>query len=140
MDEQQTIKTFTVDEANSLLPKISESVERASFLFQRLRSLTKDIEDLNYIWGKDVADPGNMDNQYYLERVAARERAMGEINAIVSDISSLGCIVKDAENGLIDFYHEKNGEIIFLCWRFGEKRIEHWHPVDGGFRTRQSLK
>jgi len=139
MDKQQTMKTFSVEEANNLLPVISGGVERISFLFQRLRSLTKDIEDLQYIWGKDVADSGNMDNAYYLEKVGLRERAAKEVNGIISDINSLGCVVKDAENGLVDFYHENKGEMVFLCWKHGEKRVEHWHAVEAGFGTRQHI-
>ena len=139
MDEQQTVKTFTVEEANRLLPQISGGIERTSFLFDRLRSLTKDIEDLHYIWGKDITDSANMDNSYYLEKIGLRERAVKEINSIVADITSLGCVVKDAENGLVDFYSDNKGELVFLCWRYGEKTITQWHAIDGGFQTRQHI-
>jgi hypothetical protein len=32
-----------------------------------------------------------------------------------------------------------DGELVLLCWRRGETRIEYWHTVEAGFRGRQPL-
>jgi hypothetical protein len=29
--------------------------------------------------------------------------------------------------------------VVYLCWRFGEDRIGHWHELDGGFAGRRPL-
>ena len=41
--------------------------------------------------------------------------------------------------GLIDFYGLLDDRLIFLCWRYGEERISHWHEVDAGFADRQPI-
>jgi hypothetical protein len=29
--------------------------------------------------------------------------------------------------------------MVYLCWKLGEDRVEHWHELDTGFSGRQSL-
>jgi hypothetical protein len=59
--------------------------------------------------------------------------------AAASEIDSLGCVLKDIDQGLIDFPHELGEEVVFLCWQFGEPRIVAWHSVETGFSDRQPL-
>ena len=56
-----------------------------------------------------------------------------------SEIDSLGCLLKDIDQGLIDFPHEQGEDVVFLCWQFGEPRIVAWHSVETGFSDRQPL-
>ena len=65
----------------------------------------------------------------------SRERFRTELAAI----SRHGCILRDLELGLIDFYTMAQGRVVCLCWRRGEPRIEHWHPLDEGFSGRRRL-
>jgi hypothetical protein len=55
-------------------------------------------------------------------------------------VNALGCLVKDVEQGLVDFYSMLDGEAVFLCWQFGEPGVTHWHPVDEGFAGRQPIE
>jgi hypothetical protein len=48
--------------------------------------------------------------------------------------------VKDLETGLVDFYAERDGESVFLCWQFGEPSVAYWHPIEGGFAARQPIE
>jgi hypothetical protein len=47
--------------------------------------------------------------------------------------------LKDLQMGLIDFYHEREGRIVYLCWRLGEPEVLFWHDLDTGFAGRQLL-
>ena len=38
-----------------------------------------------------------------------------------------------------DFYHERDGELVFLCFKLGESDITHWHSLAGGFAGREPL-
>jgi hypothetical protein len=51
----------------------------------------------------------------------------------------MGVVVKDLETGLLDFPTERDGEVVFLCWRYGEPSVAHWHSLDAGFAGRQPL-
>ena len=57
----------------------------------------------------------------------------------LEQIRALGGEVKDLDMGLVDFPGRRENEDILLCWRLGEKRIEYWHAVDGGFANRKLL-
>jgi len=134
------VRTFTLEEANELLPFITESLNKAFVLNERIKSLTNDIENLVSIWGKDVLERGHIDNAYYFSKVTERESVYQGMINLVNGIQANGCIVKDIETGLVDFYFSNNGELAFLCWKYGEQRIKHWHPVDEGFKTRRPIR
>jgi hypothetical protein len=39
----------------------------------------------------------------------------------------------------MDFYAIAGDRLIFLCWQLGEAEVAHWHPLQGGFASRQPL-
>jgi hypothetical protein len=72
---------------------------------------------------------------------AARlKRLAGEIGAAVERINDMGCLVKDLEQGLVDFYSTMDDEPVFLCWQFGEPAVTHWHPLEEGFASRRPIE
>ena len=36
-------------------------------------------------------------------------------------------MIKDPTTGLLDFYAWKDDDVVFLCWKYGEDTIRHWH-------------
>jgi hypothetical protein len=64
----------------------------------------------------------------------------GEITGAVERINELGCLVKDVEIGLVDFYAMVDGEPAFLCWQFGERAVSHWHGIDEGYAGRKPIE
>lgn len=134
------IRTFTLKEANELLPHISRMLDAVFSLNHRIKSLTADIENLISIWGKDVLEKDHIDNAYYFGRVSEREETFQQLIRKINELQSLGCIIKDPEKGLIDFYYDNYGELVFLCWKYGEDKIKHWHTLDGGFGNRVDLE
>ena len=137
--ENRALRTFTLNEANSLLPHIGPLVSNAFHINKKVKSLTGDIENLLSIWGKDVTERGHLDFDYYSHMASQRNATINELMDIANQIQSLGCVIKDLDNGLVDFYHENNGRLVFLCWKYGEDKIKYWHPVDGGFQSRSSV-
>jgi hypothetical protein len=53
-------------------------------------------------------------------------------------LEDLGIEIKAAD-GLVDFRSLRDGEVVYLCWRFGEDRITHWHRLDSGFAGRRAI-
>ncbi|MBI5546258.1 MAG: DUF2203 family protein, partial [Deltaproteobacteria bacterium] len=51
----------------------------------------------------------------------------------------LGVEVKSAE-GLVDFRSLRNGALVHLCWRLGEDRVAHWHPITSGYSGRAPIE
>jgi len=130
-------RIFSVEEANELVPTLELELGRVARLRGELGTL---IEALG---GAEVAvailqdggepPPGRAEEARRLKSVAA------QISGAVERVSELGCLVKDLEIGLVDFYAMKDNEPIFLCWQFGEPAVAHWHSIDGGFSSRQPI-
>ena len=54
-------------------------------------------------------------------------------------LQELGIVLRDPSIGLIDFFHQRGGETVFLCWKLGEATVEWWHPVHTGIAGREHL-
>jgi hypothetical protein len=67
-------------------------------------------------------------------------RTTTEMNAIMEKITGMGIEVKDLEQGLVDFRSEREGRVVYLCWKLGEEHIDWWHELDTGFAGRQPLE
>lgn len=65
--------------------------------------------------------------------------AFKQVRQAIEAIQGHGVLVKDVNNGLLDFPAERDGDVVFLCWRHDEPRVEHWHDVDSGYAGRQPL-
>lgn len=65
--------------------------------------------------------------------------AVDEMNSLLREIGDLGCEVKDVEQGLVDFPHQRGDHVVYLCWKSGEDRIRFWHELSTGFAGRKPL-
>jgi len=54
-------------------------------------------------------------------------------------IMERGIVLRDVEQGVVDFTSLRDGREVYLCWLAGESSITHWHDVDAGFSRRQRL-
>ena len=117
------MKTFTLDEAQSLLPLVQSLLNRATESKEAARKLQEEMQDISAAQKRRIA----------LEALVQRAKdALDEIDAI-------GVQVKDLDSGLMDFPCLLEGETVLLCWKRGEERIEFWHRVEDGFAGRQPI-
>ena len=129
------LKVFTLEEANQLLPLLSDLLMD----LQEKRDLVAEIEvqvDAHEL----VSDRANsIPAQELSELIAKHRQAVDEFYAVVNEIHSYGCFLKDADLGLVDFYGVIEGHKIYFCWRLGEGQISFWHEISGGYANRQPL-
>ena len=59
------------------------------------------------------------------------------IERLIGEIQGYGCVIKDLNVGLLDFLAERDGREVYLCWRFGEDKIEYYHVLHTGFQGRR---
>jgi hypothetical protein len=131
------MKTFTLDEAQSLLPVLESLLKRAIEGKQAAEEVETALSDLArriYLSGGMRVDVGHVSKQRS-EMDAHLQRARESI----AEIDSIGVQVKDFEAGLLDFPCRLDDQVVLLCWRMGEPTIEHWHTVESGFQGRQPL-
>jgi hypothetical protein len=66
-------------------------------------------------------------------------RTLAQITESIAEIQRTGCLVKDLDQGLVDFPCRIEGREAFLCWKLGEKRIGWWHGIEEGFAGRKPI-
>jgi hypothetical protein len=67
-------------------------------------------------------------------------REFSQLLDVIWKLESAGILVKDIEQGIVDFPHlRESGEEVYLCFKLGEEIIQYWHSLDGGFSNRQLL-
>jgi hypothetical protein len=129
---------FTVEEANDLVGALQLEFGRVAQLRSELQPLIESMGGAEVavaiLQDGGAAPAGREADALRLQHLA------GEVTAAVERINELGCLVKDLEQGLVDFYSLMDDEPVFLCWQFGEPAVTHWHPLDGGFASREPIE
>jgi hypothetical protein len=128
---------FTIEEANQLVSSLEIEFGRIARARAELGPLIEALggADASVAILHDGGDPPPGK-----ERDADRLRTLAsEITESVERVNELGCLVKDVELGLVDFYAMQDGEPILLCWQFGEPAVTHWHGVDEGYAGRKPI-
>ena len=130
---------FTPDEAGALLPQIQSLIEQLQGLRQSLAKTEQELETLRIKLSAG--------NGYPIDELRTQEHKLAEhqldlaqaFHSAAEQLESLGCLLKDLDRGLVDFYSLRDGEIVFLCWKLGEEGIRYWHGVEDGFDGRRPL-
>jgi hypothetical protein len=121
---------FSVEEANQLIPRIAGIVEHLRESRKRLLTSRPTAEAVAQ---KAGGNGGGRDSTGYF---SAYSQTYGRG---LAHLDALGVLVKDIERGLIDFPHWRQGREVYLCWQYGETRIDYWHDTDSGYSGRQPL-
>jgi hypothetical protein len=131
------MRTFTLDEAQTMLPVLEALLRRAIAANAKAVELEEEMQQLN----QRIFLSGGMyiDVEKAARRRGEREIAIREAKDTLAEIDAIGVQVKDLNAGLLDFPCKIDGAIVLLCWKLGEKEITHWHTVDSGFSGRKPL-
>ena len=131
------MRTFTLEEAQSLLPVLESLLKRAIEGKRSAEEVESGLSEMArriYISGGMRVDAGKVAGLR-----AEMESHVRRVRESIAEIDSIGVQVKDLEAGLLDFPYRLDDQVVLLCWRMGEPVIEHWHPTDSGFKDRQPV-
>jgi hypothetical protein len=127
---------FTPEEANAALRDIRPLVEQlVAHRKEQQRLQAKRLELVARIAGNG----GGIDSQALADLERAEQRERVDAARCVNTIHGHGAIVKDVDEGLVDFPALRQGEEVLLCWRLGEDEVAHWHGLEEGFAGRKQL-
>lgn len=127
------MKLFTVDDANRTLPLVSRIVADIVAAYGRWQDSMREYEILKVSERLESPDPRATALEQEIHAVAR------EIDRFLGELEELGVECKGAEQGLVDFPAEIGGRRVYLCWRLGERSVQHWHELDAGYAGRQPL-
>ncbi len=124
----QYTKHFTFPEAENELHSVIPIVEDIIHLKNELDRKGYDVFRHQYFGG--LGPNGQKVFPIEMEALVLKVRELNE----------RGIEIKDLNKGLIDFPTIRaNGEEVFLCYMIGEETILAWHPIEGGFPSRQPI-
>jgi hypothetical protein len=125
------MKTFTVQEANALLPDVRIIVGKIQRAHRQLSTYREEAKK-----AAEAAEQGGGG----LTDGVAYAAALTALTLQLAELEALGVQLKDFERGLVDFPSLREGRIVLLCWQLGEgDELEWWHDVDAGFAGRTPL-
>jgi hypothetical protein len=130
------MRYFTAEEANEALDEVRPLTEE---LVEHRRGLAELQERQVALTARIAGNGGNV-QPHEVQGVQERlDEALAGIARCVARIHELGALVKDLDQGLVDFPAQRGEEEVLLCWRLGEEEIGFWHGPEEGFSGRRPL-
>ncbi|HXV14278.1 MAG TPA: DUF2203 family protein [Candidatus Krumholzibacteria bacterium] len=133
-------KFFTVEEANALIGFLENSLERIRRNRQRYLWLLEEIAILKLIV-ECGADESNSDSVDLEEKARELKAVEAEIEKARGSVRDAGCILKDEEKGLVDFFSIQSNTVVYLSWKRGEDTVKFWRSIrDADSNVRRPLE
>ena len=134
MHDDTREQLFSLAEANALVPRLElilERMQRASLIIrEELSSLAEELGE---------AELARLSVHQLLQRKPSLHPLFEQLSQSVEEIEEYGCLFKGLELGLVDFPTKVDGEIVDLCWQYGEKEVTYYHGREEGFAGRRLL-
>lgn len=125
-------KIFTPLQANALIPRLEVLVRELQVEAEALRARVRELARREPgVAGEPLPE--------LIRRFPELRESAARMAEAASQVESTGGLLKDIDQGLVDFPCEAEGDVVFLCWQFGEREIVAWHPIEGGFAQRRPL-
>jgi hypothetical protein len=131
------LKVFTLKEANDTLPRLTPMLQELRVTREVILKLEVEIDTLEILADKNSNEGISPSVSRKVEEYT---KLVNRFYALIDEIHETGCILKDVDMGLVDFYTLYKGKVVYLCWRAGESEVGFWHDIGGGFATRQPLE
>ena len=133
-------KLFTPEEATRMLPLVGAIARDATTAWKQLESAKRELRKTSArrprLDPSGAPGPASADARRLTNDIKALER---ELEDRRHELEELGCTLRDAEKGLVDFPAFVGGELAYICWVPGEARVTHYHGMQEGFTGRKPL-
>ncbi len=130
-------KYFDRNEAEDLLPLIRRCLKQARAFKRKAEALDGELARATarvMVLGGSIPPFGEL-----VDKKAEREGWLAQLQEEINHIHQTGCLVKDLDEGIVDFPALRKGEEVYLCWKLGEERILYWHGLEEGSAGRKPL-
>lgn len=117
---------YTKQSADALLPEITDRIEEMRIA---LAEAARQAEDVAPHVGGNGGAKGPDEWMRATRRLEAHSKWFADRRIVLRDV----------QEGIIDFPGVIDGEEVFLCWKMGETEVGFWHPTETGFSGRQPL-
>lgn len=130
-------RTFSLAEANALLPQLKEDLQRLQTLADQYERLYRELQKRRARYESPAVHKDD-DHDPFFELEGQLDFLRLEVDLEVENFTRKGVLLKMISPGLIDFPAVLDGEHVLICWKEGEESITHYHSWDEGFMGRKS--
>jgi hypothetical protein len=127
-------RLYTLAEANARLAEMTATIARLRDLRDEMRGAQ---ELIDILWQR--LESGEPVLAGLGERQRDLDALVEEFSLIVRDVDASGIIIRDLDQGLVDFPARLRGKPVFLCWKTDERQVEFWHGTTEGFAGRKPV-
>jgi hypothetical protein len=122
---------FTPQTANKALPEVKRLFSNILMYKKQAVALQEQVET--------IIQSGSQFEQF-IKKKQELNAAVSSYYKAIEQLEASGVVIKDVEQGLLDFPSKRFNEEVWLCWKVGENEIKFWHAKDEGFMGRKPLE
>jgi hypothetical protein len=129
---------LTLEAVNALLPRLN-AVMAAQM--DRRAEIERRLEELSKLLGAvpDSIEPEDRDPPPIRALKVDLVDRVEKYQSAWNEVEEMGAVLKDPRTGLVDFYGLIDGHRVWLCWKYGEAGVAHYHGLDEGFSGRKPI-
>jgi hypothetical protein len=129
---------FSLEEVNAIIPELARVVAQQLEMRQKIESLLDTLAGSTGVRGDVTPRPTDSAEVQQQKRDIAR--SIDSYHRGWARIDEMGGVLKDPREGLVDFYGRVGERLVWLCWKFGETKCDHYHQLDEGFSGRKRIE
>ena len=106
----------------------------------QVRTVYAQLEEVGFAPGGDdfdIAPDGA--NAAVINGLTTLKTLIDALKVEVSALNDAGCLIKDMDEGIVDWYASRGDRDVLLCWKLGEKEVGFWHDPETGFGERRPI-
>lgn len=131
---------FSVDDVNAMIEDLERVFGRIAQMKIQVRVAYARLDEAGFAPAGDDFDPVPADAGADIVNDLTTLRTL--IDALKSEVDALrdaGCMIKNIDEGIVDWHATKGDREVLLCWKLGEKQIAFWHDPETGFAGRRPI-
>lgn len=140
MKPAESAKSFTLDEANQMLPRVSGILDRLS---RKKESCTRrhDMILMQHLIESAEKNQENFGHgsKHLESEIQDMESEVIACEKDLQELQQIGCFLRSLDKGCVEFPSKKNGEKIYLCWKKGETSIQFYRTSQQPVHQRQPI-
>ena len=136
---------YDLDEADALVPELQTRCARLRDQREDLIAIRDELAigeaSLEGAAASGGGSGGTLpDKDDDIRRLRLRMRGLvDQMQAEVAWLDERSVQLRDIPSGLLDVAALVSGRQVWLCWRLGEERFDHWHELTTGFAGRRPI-
>ena len=131
-------KFFTIGEAEKIVGLLETTLERIKRNKQQFLWLQEELAILELVAGCGATEKNPDVIELSIKKKKFSKLAR-DVERDIAAIEDTGCVLRDVDEGVVDFFSIQDGTVVFLCWKKGEDSIKYWHSIREGLAGRQPL-